>query len=324
MFGDEFKEEGDTVYVYEGSPISHIELDESTTTAEFFNNTKYGGVINEYDYSDLEKVFYSKGEKLLLDIEHVWKDYNAESNHSAFIKGIIGVKIYFEDGSVYYDKIDVNLEQFTMCLAEGTQITLADRTTKAIEDITYNDELLVWDFDNARFATAKPLWIMKVHTSPQYNLLKFDNGSELKTIDQHRIFNKDIGKFTYPMTDETPVGTTTFTDAGTETKLISKEVVQERVNYYNIITDYHINLFANGILTSCRLSNLYQIENMKYVKDNRKLIPKEEYPTVPQEYYEGLRLAEQPKEVNRGNDVEHSKDLAGYVQNLINKAQPKV
>ena len=41
---------------------------------------------------------------------------------------------------------------------------------------------------------------------------------------------------------------------------------------YNIITKQHLNCFANGILTSCRLNNMYPIENMKFVKDNRKLL----------------------------------------------------
>ena len=35
---------------------------------------------------------------------------------------------------------------FYMCFVEGTLVTLADGTTKPIEDITYDDELLVWNF----------------------------------------------------------------------------------------------------------------------------------------------------------------------------------
>ena len=65
------------------------------------------------------------------------------------------VKITFEDGTTDTDEFFVYAH--TACLAEGTEITLADRTTKKIEDITYEDELLVWDFDNGSFATAK-LW----------------------------------------------------------------------------------------------------------------------------------------------------------------------
>ena len=147
---------------------------------------------------------------------------------------------------------------------------LADRTEKAVEDIEYSDELLVWDFDKGCFSSAKPLWIKKVQVSKEYNLVKFDNGVELKTVADHRIFNVDSQKFTYTMNEEdTPIGTTTFMSDGTTSKLIERKVVKEEVNYYNIITDYHMNLFANGILTSLRLNNLYEIKDMKFVKDNR-------------------------------------------------------
>ena len=44
--------------------------------------------------------------------------------------------------------------------------------------------------------------------------------------------------------------------------------------FYNVITENHYNLFANGILTSCKLSNKYHIEDMKYVGE--KLISDEE------------------------------------------------
>ena len=37
----------------------------------------------------------------------------------------------------------------------------------------------------------------------------------------------------------------------------------KEVDYYNVITDYHINLFTDNILTSCRLSNIYDIKDMK-------------------------------------------------------------
>ena len=335
-YGPEVSDELETVYIYEGtSEIASIEIDEETTNAigvVMWNAPWWGGPEEEYldgitgIYSDVEiidaeamlKCLYGDGNKLKFKTEEGATE-SENSGASGFVwglNGIVGVKIHFLDGSVDTDIIDFELINYSECLAEGTQITLADRTTKAIEDITYEDELLVWDFDKGEFATSKPLWLMKVHTTYAYNLLKFDNGSELKTIDQHRIFNKERGKFTYPMTDESPIGTTTFTDEGKETKLVSKEVVVERVNYYNIISDYHINVFANGILTSCRFNNLYKIKDMKFEKDDRKLVAKEEYPNVPEEYYKGLRLAEQPRDVNRGNDVSHANSIEDHILNV--------
>ena len=157
------------------------------------------------------------------------------------------------------------------CLIEGTQITLADGSTKAIEDITYDDELLVWDFYNKKLSTAKPTWIMKEGITDKYLKAKFSNGSEIgfvgpgKDIGYHRIFNADKNRFTHVGNEETPIGTTTFAQDASNPTLVSQEVVNKQVKYYNIITDKHYNLFANGILTSCKLSNMYDIEDMKYV-----------------------------------------------------------
>lgn len=157
------------------------------------------------------------------------------------------------------------------CFIEGTQITLADGTTKAIEDITYDDELLVWNFYDGKFDTAKPTWIKVEETAPRYNLVKFSDGREFGTVGTggekgyHRVFNKEAGAFTHIGTNATPIGTTTFADDGTNPTIVSEEIIEKPVKYYNIITDKHFNIFANGILTSCRLSNKYRIEDMKYV-----------------------------------------------------------
>ena len=157
------------------------------------------------------------------------------------------------------------------CFIEGTQITLADGTTKAIEDITYDDELLVWNFYDGRFDTAKPTWIKVEEVAPRYNLVKFSDGREFGTVGAggekgyHRVFNKEAGAFTHIGTNATPIGTTTFADDGTNPTIVSEEIIEKPVKYYNIITDKHYNIFANGILTSCRLSNKYHIEDMKYV-----------------------------------------------------------
>lgn len=205
------------------------------------------------------------------------------------------------------DTIEISVDNYS-CLAKGTKITLADNTYKNIEDITYDDEILVWNFDEGKFDSAKPLWIKKAESCPRYNLLKFSDGSELKTIDQHRIFNKQKGMFTYPMTDDTPIGTITFNEKCEEVTLISKEVVSEEVEYYNVITNHHINLFGNSILTSCRYNNIYPVENMKFIKDDRVLSIDSYDNEIPCKYINGLRLSEQnySKEEN-----------IKYIRNLI-------
>lgn len=161
----------------------------------------------------------------------------------------------------------------TTCLIKGTLITLADGSKKPVEDITYDDELLVWNFYKGCFDKAKPRWIKIAQTASVYNKLTFDNGTTLGLVGEggtqgyHRIFNEQARLFTHTGVPETPVGTITFAEDCTKPTLVKQELVHEEVEFYNVITETHFNLFANGILTSCKNSNKYYIENMKYVTD---------------------------------------------------------
>lgn len=203
-----------------------------------------------------------------------------------------------------------------VCLVKGTQITLADKSIKLIENIEYEDDLLVWDFDEGQFNTSKPIWIQKQKEAHEYNHLVFSDGSELDTVNQHRIFNVEKGKFTYPMTDDTPIGTTTFNSKGEFVTLVSKGIIKKKVEYYNIITNYHMNAFTGTILTSCRLSNLYNIEDMQYQKDNRELHDIRLFSEVDYKWINGLRLLEQPLDINRDNSVVFDNSLIDYVKRL--------
>jgi len=214
-----------------------------------------------------------------------------------FVSEIIDVIAYARNSVGVAYSPTVLSHSVNICLAEGTLITLADGTSKVIENIEMSDSLKVWDFDNSVFAIAQPLWIKQEETTSQYNLLTFSDGSTLKTIEQHRIFNKQAGAFTYPMTDDTPIGTITMNEYNQEVTLVDKTVVNETVNYYNVITDYHMNLYANGILTSMRFNNVYNINEMKFVKDNRILRSSTEFADIDSRWVDGLRLREQQQPI---------------------------
>ena len=200
------------------------------------------------------------------------------------------------------------------------------RVWKYIQDITYDDDLVVWDFDNGCETTAKPLWIMKEQENERYIHVCFDDGTELNAVVEHRIFNVDSQQFTYLMDEEnTPLGTNVYKEDGSIVKLISREYIDETVKYYNIITEYHMNLFANDLLTSLRLNNLYEIKDMKFVKDNRELAKREDFKDITDDFYYGLRLAEQPKnkDINRLNAIKHANTLEEYVKRLYKMMKPK-
>ena len=211
-----------------------------------------------------------------------------------FYDELINVRVYARNAAgVAYSPTTLTWTPH-ICLAEGTLVTLADGNTKPIESITMSDSIKVWDFDNSQPASATPLWIKQKQSTTQYNLIRFSDGSELKTIGQHRIFNKEAGAFTYPMTDATPVGTTTVRADGSEVTVVSKRVVYEQVNYYNVVTaGGYMNLYANTILTSLRYNNIYPIANMRYTKDGRTLRNRAEFAGIADRWIDGLRLPEQ-------------------------------
>ena len=169
-----------------------------------------------------------------------------------------------------------------VCLIEGTLVTLADGSTKPIEDITYDDdELLVWNFYDGKFDKAKPCWVTKPQIAHEYNLCKFSNGVEIGFVGQggdigyHRIYNDEAKAFTHTGVKETPIGTHTFAQDGSKPTLIEQHIVKKQVRYYNVGTEKHINIFTNGILTSARISNKYAIKDMKYI-GNRLISEQEE------------------------------------------------
>ena len=156
----------------------------------------------------------------------------------------------------------------TGCLAKGTLITLADFSTKPIEDISFDDELLVWDFYEGKLSTAKPKWIAQKNFTGCHYETELENGTIIKTIGRygHRLFNEDKNSFVY---DTESVDDYVYLQNGEKCKVASCKKVEECTEFYNVITDKHYNLFANGILTSCKLSNRYGIENMKYTNEEK-------------------------------------------------------
>ena len=161
---------------------------------------------------------------------------------------------------------------------------------------------------------------MDTKETDEYYNIKFEDGTELNAVTAHRIFNLDLNKFTYLNDDKlTPIGTRVYKEDGTITRIVAREKIYKVAKYHNIVTEYHLNLFANGILTSCRLNNMYDIKNMKFVKDNRKLRSRDEFYGIDDKYIDGFRLLEQPDEdINRMNAVYHGANLREYViQNFL-------
>ena len=193
------------------------------------------------------------------------------------------------------------------CMLKGTKVMLSDRTEKNIEDITYDDELLVWNFDEGKMDSAKPIWIMKKGVNVYYFDNKFEDGKRLLITGEsstgwgHRGLNLKRKSFRY---FPASVGDIFMTLDGPR-ELVSSEKKFGECEFYNVITNRHFNLYANRILTSCSLNNIYPIEDMRFVKDGRILRTIDNYDCIPVDYFDGLRLAENNSEIATINNYVH-------------------
>lgn len=82
------------------------------------------------------------------------------------------------------------------CLAEGTMITLADGTKKAVEDLRKGDMVMAFDHLTGEIVYKDVIIVIKIYSENNYiNTFVFDDGTELRTINEHGIFDLDVNKY---------------------------------------------------------------------------------------------------------------------------------
>lgn len=141
------------------------------------------------------------------------------------------------------------------CLAEGTLITLADRSQKAIEDLSFDDELLVWDFFIGEYSAANPSLIIEDGEKAWDIIsLNFDDGSDLRVIYEHGLYDIEENRYVYINADNVGeyIGHKFLKSDGknkTVVKLTDYKITNENIGCYTVLTAKYNNCFANGILT---------------------------------------------------------------------------
>ena len=159
----------------------------------------------------------------------------------------------------YYFKMpggDVTINSSSSsCLAEGTLITLADGSQKAIEDLTFDDELLVWDFFKGEYTVSQPSLLMDDgFTGLDTIKLKFSDSSDLTIVYEHGLYDVNEKNYIYINKDnvDSYIGHTFIKTDGIENKtveLVDYDIIEEGVHSYTLLTAFHNNCIANGILT---------------------------------------------------------------------------
>lgn len=165
-----------------------------------------------------------------------------------------GVVCVNEDlnGILYSVSADGTVEFIAYCLSGDTLVTMADRSTKRLDEIEVGDCVLSFNWDTMELVPNKVIYTDKdEHKSfGQYDVWTFDNGIEVKTIHRHEFYNVEAKCFKYM--DEWEIGEHIYCIDGTTPMLIKHEVVNEEINHYKITCENGTNYFANGLLTGDR------------------------------------------------------------------------
>lgn len=214
-------------------------------------------------------------------------------------------------GTIYIKKItnDVTISAKASggdsCLIEGTQIALANGKTKNIEDVSYDDLLLVWNYETGSYTYEYPIWIEKGNVAYEYQKITFSDGSILKTYGSHGVYSKELNKFiSVTDKDNFKIGTEIAkidNNKITYVKVSNIEIISEKTNYYQVVSTRYFNVIANDILTTdgtVLVSNLYEFDSsdIKWLDRNSKLLELYTYDDfkdiMPYYLYKGLRIEE--------------------------------
>lgn len=170
---------------------------------------------------------------------------------------------------------------YTPCFVEGTLITMANGTQKPVENIEYGDEVLCYDFEKGKQTTSYIDWMIPKQIATEYWKITLSDGTVLKLVGpkdgpnknkSHRLYNVTKQSFMYPQDFEKD--DLTLKENGDLVKVVSCEKIFETVSFYNISSKDHINVYAEGVLTSNRLSNRFEIKDNKYT--DRQIMTDEE------------------------------------------------
>ena len=204
----------------------------------FTNITDYYYYKGIFPWITPESTFYARTTDQMGTISLSVDQFGDYSFHDSCFDHFI--VLVFGEQCYDYDLFTLNISGCS-CFTKDTLISLSNGITKKVQDIHYNDELLVWNFDEGKFDKAKPLWIKKTEQASYYYKVTLENGIILNLVGSngkcHRLFNYDNQLFE-SATDL--VGKQVSTLQGLS-KVVSVEKIEETCEYYNIITDYHMN-----------------------------------------------------------------------------------
>ena len=157
-----------------------------------------------------------------------------------------------------------NGKQPSTCVTPDTLVTLADGTQKRIDELTFEDKILAWDFFTGTYV-EKDIALLVNHGEEAYRVanLVLSNGTLLRLIGEHGVFDYDLNKFVYITVDNMDdyVGHRFVQyNADGSYNVVTLEnafVTEEYTSAWSITSAGTSNAFASGLLTVAPPEDFY-------------------------------------------------------------------
>lgn len=171
------------------------------------------------------------------------------------------------------------------CLAPGTLITMADGTTKPVEEVKDGDDLLVWDMVRGTFDHAPVLFVEHNEESEKEVIrLDFSDNTEIEFIFEHGFFDINANKYVYLHNLEEAKACVGHhflkydpdTKEHIEVKVIKASAEKRITTTHSPCTTRHLCLYANGILTmpgnTAPFTNTFKISRKTHSYDPNDML----------------------------------------------------
>lgn len=145
------------------------------------------------------------------------------------------------------------------CIAEGTLITLVDGSQVAVEDLTGEEFLLVWNLFTGTFDVAPILFIdSDPYTEYEIIHLYFSDGTEVKVISEHGFWDITLNEYVFLRNDAAQYighwfNKQTIDGNGnmvwTAVQLADVDIYSEYTTAWSPVTFGHLCYYVNGMLS---------------------------------------------------------------------------
>ncbi len=144
---------------------------------------------------------------------------------------------------------------YPSCVISGTNITMADDSSKIVDDIKLGDIVRTWDFEIGAYSAEPVILIERSQDITGYFYLLLDNGTSLGVSFRQAFFDMDKRDYVsiYENNAESYIGRNIMVEGSggpSSAKIIGIEHVEKAVAVYEIVTAYDYNFFADGIMTA--------------------------------------------------------------------------